>query len=423
MTAAGGAPGDRPRRRQLPPGAAPPVRSRPWPTNLLDGLTPPQEASVVHRGGPCSSWPGPDRARPGCSPGASPTSSPPGTPPVADPGHHLHQQGGRRDAPAGGRPGRAPGASGCGSPPSTPPACGSSGPTVTASATRARSPSTTTPTPGAWSRSSPASSTSTPRSSRPARSSARSVRPSPPAGPDRVPGCRLTIFDRRIADVFDLYQQRMVAANAMDFDDLLLNTVRLFRQHPDVLEHYRTRFTHILIDEYQDTNAVQNALAVLLAGGTATSWWWGTATSRSTASGGRTSPTSSTSSRPSPTPPPSPWTRTSGRPRPSSTRPTPSSPTTCPASRSRCGPTAAPGRRSSGTGPRTSTTRRSGWPTRSSACAAIRASGGGTWPSSTGPTPSPPPSRRPWSAPRFPTRWWEGPSSTTAARSRTSWPT
>ena len=74
-----------------------------------------------------------------------------------------------------------------------------------------------------------------------------------------------TIFDRRIADVFDLYQQRMVAANAMDFDDLLLNTVRLFRQHPDVLEHYRQRFTHVLIDEFQDTNAVQNALATLLA--------------------------------------------------------------------------------------------------------------------------------------------------------------
>jgi DNA helicase-2/ATP-dependent DNA helicase PcrA len=45
-----------------------------------------------------------------------------------------------------------------------------------------------------------------------------------------------------------------------------LNTVRLFRLHPDVLEHYRTRFTNVLIDEYQDTNAVQNALAVLLAG-------------------------------------------------------------------------------------------------------------------------------------------------------------
>ena len=86
-------------------------------------------------------------------------------------------------------------------------------------------------------------------------------------GPEEYRAAAVTIFDRRIADVFDLYQQRMLAANAMDFDDLLLNTVRLFRLHPDVLEHYRTRFTNILIDEYQDTNAVQNALAVLLAGG------------------------------------------------------------------------------------------------------------------------------------------------------------
>ncbi len=85
-------------------------------------------------------------------------------------------------------------------------------------------------------------------------------------GPEEYRASALTIFDRRVADVFDLYQRRMVAANAMDFDDLLLNTVRLFREHPDVLEHYRHRFTHVLIDEYQDTNAVQNALAVLLAG-------------------------------------------------------------------------------------------------------------------------------------------------------------
>jgi DNA helicase-2/ATP-dependent DNA helicase PcrA len=86
-------------------------------------------------------------------------------------------------------------------------------------------------------------------------------------GPDEYRNAALTIFDRRIAEVYERYQQRMVAANAMDFDDLLLNTVKLFRQNPDVLDHYRTRFTHILIDEYQDTNAVQNALAVLLAEG------------------------------------------------------------------------------------------------------------------------------------------------------------
>jgi DNA helicase-2/ATP-dependent DNA helicase PcrA len=75
----------------------------------------------------------------------------------------------------------------------------------------------------------------------------------------------VSIFDRKVADVFDLYQERLRAANAMDFDDLLLNTVRLFDTNPDVLAHYQGRFTHLLIDEYQDTNAVQNALAVQLA--------------------------------------------------------------------------------------------------------------------------------------------------------------
>ena len=86
-------------------------------------------------------------------------------------------------------------------------------------------------------------------------------------GPVAFRAAAMTIFDRKVADVFDLYQQRLLGANAMDFDDLLLNAVRLFEEHADVLEHYRARFTQILIDEYQDTNSVQNALATLLAGG------------------------------------------------------------------------------------------------------------------------------------------------------------
>ena len=53
----------------------------------------------------------------------------------------------------------------------------------------------------------------------------------------------------------------------MDFDDLLMNTVRLLRDNPDVLEHYRERFQHILVDEYQDTNQAQNEIVLLLAGG------------------------------------------------------------------------------------------------------------------------------------------------------------
>ena len=74
-----------------------------------------------------------------------------------------------------------------------------------------------------------------------------------------------TIFERKIADVFTEYQARLLKAGAMDFDDLLGNTVELFREHPEVLEHYQRRFRHVLVDEYQDTNRVQNELVLLLS--------------------------------------------------------------------------------------------------------------------------------------------------------------
>jgi superfamily I DNA/RNA helicase len=73
------------------------------------------------------------------------------------------------------------------------------------------------------------------------------------------------IFERKIADIYKEYQARLLKAGAMDFDDLLSVTVTLFQRHPDVLEHYRRRFRHVLVDEYQDTNAVQNELVLLLA--------------------------------------------------------------------------------------------------------------------------------------------------------------
>ena len=75
------------------------------------------------------------------------------------------------------------------------------------------------------------------------------------------------IFDRKHADVYAEYQARLLKAGAMDFDDLLTNTVKLFREHPEVLEHYRQRFEHILVDEYQDTNQAQNEMVLLLADG------------------------------------------------------------------------------------------------------------------------------------------------------------
>ena len=73
-----------------------------------------------------------------------------------------------------------------------------------------------------------------------------------------------TIYERRIAEVYAEYQRRLRAASALDFDDLLTMTVELLRDHPDVLTHYQDRFTHVMVDEYQDTNRAQNELVVLL---------------------------------------------------------------------------------------------------------------------------------------------------------------
>ena len=74
-----------------------------------------------------------------------------------------------------------------------------------------------------------------------------------------------SIFERRIADIYREYQSRLQRAGALDFDDLLTLTVRLFNEHPDVLAHYQERFEHILVDEYQDTNRAQNEIVLKLA--------------------------------------------------------------------------------------------------------------------------------------------------------------
>jgi DNA helicase-2/ATP-dependent DNA helicase PcrA len=85
-------------------------------------------------------------------------------------------------------------------------------------------------------------------------------------GPDAYADRAQVIFERKIADVYHEYQARLLKAGAMDFDDLLRNAVELFRSHPEALEHYRRRFRHVLVDEYQDTNKVQNELVIQLAG-------------------------------------------------------------------------------------------------------------------------------------------------------------
>ncbi len=72
-------------------------------------------------------------------------------------------------------------------------------------------------------------------------------------------------FSDRVADVYKLYQERLNKNNALDFDDLIMKTVELFRSYPEVLDYYQDRFQYILVDEYQDTNHAQYALVSLLA--------------------------------------------------------------------------------------------------------------------------------------------------------------
>ena len=69
------------------------------------------------------------------------------------------------------------------------------------------------------------------------------------------------------ARVYARYEDRLRASNALDFDDLLLKTLLLFDEYPDVLEKYQRRFRYIMVDEYQDTNAVQYRIVRLLAKG------------------------------------------------------------------------------------------------------------------------------------------------------------
>jgi DNA helicase II / ATP-dependent DNA helicase PcrA len=66
-----------------------------------------------------------------------------------------------------------------------------------------------------------------------------------------------TFFEQTAADVYDLYEKRLHAANAMDFDDLLFRCVNLFELFEEVLGRYRRAFRHVLVDEYQDTNRAQ----------------------------------------------------------------------------------------------------------------------------------------------------------------------
>jgi DNA helicase-2/ATP-dependent DNA helicase PcrA len=72
-------------------------------------------------------------------------------------------------------------------------------------------------------------------------------------------------YHERVADIYRLYQQRLVEASAVDFDDILKLTVELFQAFPEVLDRWQRRFRYVLVDEYQDTNHAQYVLVKLLA--------------------------------------------------------------------------------------------------------------------------------------------------------------
>ncbi len=76
-----------------------------------------------------------------------------------------------------------------------------------------------------------------------------------------------TDMERRCAEVYASYQQRLQQSNSLDFDDLIGRTVDLLTRFPDVAEHYRRRFRHVLVDEYQDTNHAQYSLVRALSSG------------------------------------------------------------------------------------------------------------------------------------------------------------
>jgi len=85
-------------------------------------------------------------------------------------------------------------------------------------------------------------------------------------GPMQFQPADFDFGDKIAAQVYPIYQRRLTASNAMDFDDLIMKTVEVLQQHPEVRARYRSRFKHILVDEYQDTNHAQYMLIRELVG-------------------------------------------------------------------------------------------------------------------------------------------------------------
>ena len=247
--------------------------------------------------------------------------------------------------------------------------------------------------------------------------------------------------ERMLAEAYTGYQRRLRQANALDFDDLIMTTVNLLQAFPDVAEHYRRRFRHVLVDEYQDTNHAQYVLVRELVGGAAGS------AGMPVGDGPRSTPAELVRRRrrrpvdlrlPRRDDPQHPGVR-GGLPRRAhhparaelpldpddpvgrqrGHRQQPRAPQEEPLDRQR-----RRRARSSATSPTTSTTRRPSSPRRSTGSATTHGrQAQATSRCSTAPTPSPGCSRRCSSGSACPTRWSAACGSTSAARSGTRWPT
>ncbi|MBI4727319.1 UvrD-helicase domain-containing protein [candidate division TA06 bacterium] len=84
-------------------------------------------------------------------------------------------------------------------------------------------------------------------------------------GPEEYQKTAYDFFEKEVARIYPAYQQALLNNQAIDFDDLLVNAVRLFQENPATLEEYTQKFKHILVDEYQDTNHAQYLLIKLLS--------------------------------------------------------------------------------------------------------------------------------------------------------------
>jgi DNA helicase II / ATP-dependent DNA helicase PcrA len=72
-------------------------------------------------------------------------------------------------------------------------------------------------------------------------------------------------YERQVGQIYEAYQKMLVKNHSLDFDDLIMQTIHLFKRVPEVLEYYQRRFQYIHVDEYQDTNHAQYALVKMLA--------------------------------------------------------------------------------------------------------------------------------------------------------------